>query len=248
LRVSLRAAWVWPLPALLAWLLAWAVYLAAGGLGLGVVPALMLAATAGAALALTVATRWRRLLVAAGFPLSLAASGAAVPGWAWLLPLALLLLLYPWRNWRDAPLYPTPRGALAGLADAAPLPPQARVLDAGCGAGDGLRALHAAYPQAELVGIESSAVLAALARRRCRKARIVRGDLWAADWSGHDLVYLFQRPESMPPALAKAARELRPDAWLVSLEFEVPGVPAHARLEPVAGKPVWVYRAQALRR
>jgi SAM-dependent methyltransferase len=246
--VKLRAAWVWPLPALLAWLLAWAVYLAAGGLGLGVVPALALATATGAALALTVATRWRRLLVGAGFPLSLAASGAAVPGWAWLLPLALLLLLYPLRNWRDAPLYPTPRGALAGLHEAAPLPPPARLLDAGCGAGDGLLALRAAYPQAELVGIESSRALVCVARLRCRFARVRHGDLWAADWSGYDLVYLFQRPESMPGALAKAARELRPGSWLVSLEFEAPGVRPHARIEAVTGKPVWVYRAGALPR
>jgi len=246
--VSLRAAWVWPLPALLAWLLAWAVYLAAGAIGLGVVAALALAAATGAALALTVATRWRRLLVAAGFPLSLAASGAAVPGWAWLLPLGLLLLLYPLRNWRDAPLYPTPRGALAGLADVAPLAPGARLLDGGCGTGAGLRALRAAYPQAELVGIESSRALAWAARLRCRDARIVHGDLWAADWSGYDLVYLFQRPESMPRAVAKAARELRPGGWLVSLEFEAAGASAHARLEAVAGKPVWVYRAAALPR
>ena len=39
----------------------------------------------------------RALVIAAGFPLSLLASGAAgaLPAWAWLLPLALLLLLYP---------------------------------------------------------------------------------------------------------------------------------------------------------
>jgi len=246
--VSLRAVGVWPLPALLAWLLAWVAYLAAGGLGLGPVPALALATATGAALALTVGTRWRRLLVAAGFPLSLAASGAALPGWAWLLPLAVLLLLYPLRNWRDAPLYPTPRGALAGLHEVAPLPPQARLLDGGCGAGDGLLALRAAYPQAELVGIESSTALVWAARLRCRDARVIRGDLWAADWSAYDLVYLFQRPESMPAALAKAARELRPGGWLVSLEFEVPGARPHARIEPVAGQPVWVYRAGALSR
>ena len=244
--VSLRA--VWPLPALLAWLLAWAVYVGAGALGLAAVPALAIATAVGAALALTVATRWRRLIVAAGFPLSLAATGAAVPAWAWLLPLALLLLLYPLRSWRDAPLYPTPRGALAGLQDAAPLPRGARVLDGGCGAGDGLLALRQTYPQAEIAGIEASRALAWIARLRCRFAEVHHGDLWAADWSGHDLVYLFQRPESMPGAVAKAARELRPGAWLVSLEFEAPGVRPHARIEAVAGKPVWVYRAGSLRR
>ena len=41
-------------------------------------------------------SKWRRLMIGAGFPLSLALSGAAsVPAWAWLLPLGLLLLVYP---------------------------------------------------------------------------------------------------------------------------------------------------------
>ena len=44
--------------------------------------------------------------------------------------------------------------------------------------------------------------------------------MWSADWSGFDLVYVFQRPESMERVLAKASRELRPGAWLASLEFE----------------------------
>ena len=55
-------------------------------------------------------TPWRRVFIAAGFPLSLAASGlaGAMPAWGWLLPLALLALVYPMNAWRDAPLFPTP--------------------------------------------------------------------------------------------------------------------------------------------
>jgi hypothetical protein len=49
------------------------------------------------------------------------------------------------------------------------------------------------------------------------------GDLWSASWRGLALVYLFQRPESMGRAWAKAEAELAPGAWLVSLEFVVPG-------------------------
>ncbi|MDZ4173560.1 hypothetical protein [Hydrogenophaga sp.] len=65
----------------------------------------------------------------------------------------------------------------------------------------------------------------------------------AADWSGYDMVYLFQRPESMARAMDKAAVELKPGAWLVSLEFEAVGWKPKAWLETVAGKPVWVYQA-----
>jgi len=78
---------------------------------------------------------------------------------------------------------------------------------------------------------------------RCRFVRVRRADIWAVDWSGYDLVYLFQRPESMPRAMEKAALELRPGAWLVSLEFEAAGWAPQAQLKNVDGKPVWLYRA-----
>jgi len=116
------------------------------------------------------------------------------------------------------------------------------VLDAGCGLGDGLKALRAAYPQAELHGLEWSWPLRALCALRCPWARVRQGDIWRADWSGYALVYLFQRPESMPRAAAKALDELQPGAWLVSLEFEAADLPAVARLQAPDGRPVWLYQ------
>ncbi|WP_227001387.1 methyltransferase domain-containing protein [Pulveribacter suum] len=239
-RLRLR----WPLPAVLAWAAAWLVHAAARPL-LGPLSALLLASAVGAAASLWGDAWWRRALIALGFPLSLLLSGtAALPAWAWLLPLGLLLLLYPVHAWRDAPVFPTPRGALAGLAQAAPLPAGARVLDAGCGLGDGLLALRQAYPGAQLEGIEWSWPLALACRLRCRFARVRRGDLWAADWSGCQLVYLFQRPESMARAAAKAQAEMASGAWLVSLDFPIAGVQPHAQLPGAAPRrqPVWLYR------
>ena len=66
--------------------------------------------------------------------------------------------------------------------------------------------------------------------------------MWATSWADQDMVYLFQRPETMPRAGQKALSEMAPGAWLVSLEFPVPAVEARARLETVPGKPVWIYR------
>ena len=77
-----------------------------------------------------------------------------------------------------------------------------RVLDAGCGLGHGLQALRHAYPKAQFYGIEWSATLRWLCALRLPWARISRGDIWLADWSGYQMVYLFQRPESMARALA----------------------------------------------
>jgi len=157
----------------------------------------------------------------------------------------LLLLLYPLRAWRDAPFFPTPALALRGLDGALGTPAPHSVLDAGCGAGHGLHALAALWPQAALHGVEWSRPLALLARWRCPRAQVRRGDLWADDWGAYDLVYLFQRPESMPRAAAKAGAEMRPGTWLVSLEFAVPGWPPHACLQQAGGRPVWVYRMAA---
>ncbi len=233
----------WPVPALLGWGAAWLAY---GGTRTALAPlaAMLLGSGMGVALSVLAQGWWRRALVALGFPLSLALSGTeALPAWAWLVPLALLLVLYPVRTWRDAPLFPTPRGALAALAGAAPLPPGAALLDAGCGLGDGLKALRQAYPNAALHGIEWSWPLALLCRLRCRFAQVRQGDLWAADWGGYHLVYLFQRPESMARAAAKAQREMAPQSWLVSLAFEVPGLLPVAQLPaPEPQRTVWVYR------
>lgn len=236
---------VWPLPALLAWGACWALFIALSRLAAPLPVALALAFALGLVLALPQGTRWRRLFVAAGFPLSLAASGlaAGLPAWAWLIALAALLLLYPLNAWRDAPMFPTPHDGLRGLASLAPLHAGARVLDAGCGLGDGLRELRREYPLAQIAGVEWSWPLRLLCAVRCRFARVTRGDLWASDWSRHDLVYLFQRPESMPRALEKACRELRPGTWLASLEFEVPGVRPTRVLDMPGRKPVWLYRA-----
>ena len=238
-----RLSSLWPLPALLTWLAAWVLFTALQRLGASPLLALGSACGLGVVASLLGATWWRRGMIALGFPLLLAVSGAVtLPAWAWLLPLLLLLLIYPLNAWRDAPLFPTPFHALKDLPAQVPLGPGAMVLDAGCGLGDGLKALRAAYPQAHLNGIEWSWPLRALCALRCPWARVRQGDIWRADWSGYDLVYVFQRPESMPRAAAKALDELQPGAWLVSLEFEAADWQALARLQSPDGRPVWVYQ------
>ena len=258
----------WPAPALLTWLAAWGLQL---GLA-GVSPASAgLAATGlglSVALALRGASRSRRLMVGLGFPASwllkawdagspaapaalwaaLPAVGAStdtatgLPAWVWLLPALLLLAVYPLRAWRDAPLFPTPRDALKGLSGLAPLPAGVRVLDAGCGLGHGLAALHTEYSAVGIEGVEWSWLLRLASALRCPWARVRQGDMWRSDWSGLALVYLFQRPESMARALAKAQAEMAPGSWLVSLEFKVAGTAPTAALQRKGAKPVWLYQ------
>ncbi|MDP9045931.1 MAG: class I SAM-dependent methyltransferase [Pseudomonadota bacterium] len=235
----------WPLPALLVWGLAWSGFALLRGFGAPLPLSIATGAVLGVGLSPLGGTPWRRLFIAGGFPLSLAVSGAAaaLPAWGWLLPLALLALVYPLNAWGDAPLFPTPERALRGLGVEVPLARTARVLDAGCGLGDGLRELRREYPDVALHGLEWSWPLRVLCAWRCPYARVRRGDIWAADWSAYDLVYAFQRPESMDRAAEKATRELRAGAWLASLEFEAPGFVATRVLACPDGRSLFLYQA-----
>lgn len=234
----------WPLPALLAWIGAWTVFLGLTATGAAPWMAAALGVGIGLGAGWTGQTPWRRFFIAAGFPLSLVLSGlpTGIEPWVWLLPLGGLLVLYPTKSWKDAPLFPTPKNVLEGLGSVTNLPPNAPVLDAGCGLGHGLLELHRAFPQAQLYGLELSWPLRLLCALRCPFAQVRRGNIWGENWAPYQMVYLFQRPESMPRAVDKAAKEMSPGTWLVSLEF--PALP----LEPTAvlrnrpDKPVWIYR------
>lgn len=237
----------WPLPAVLVWLLCWAVFQLALAWQLDWAVSAGVATLLGWLLAAGAPSRSRRWWVGLGFPVLMLAAWAAqhqwllIPGWVWLLPVAALLLLYPLGAWRDAPLFPTPVGVLDDLPTVAALEPGSAVLDAGCGLGHGLDALRRAYPLARWHGVEKSRLLAWWCQRRCRWAQVHCADMWQHDWSGYALVYVFQRPESMPGVWQKACRELPAGAWLVSLEFVVPDVQAVAQIECEDGKMVWVY-------
>lgn len=232
----------WPTLALLSWAACFAVWRLFGPDW----PAALVASGLGFILAGLHRQTWRRLIVASGFPLALLFTGTDLPAWIWLIPLAVLVLAYPRRGWTDAPLFPTPHDALRALPERVKLHAGARVLDAGCGLGDGLVALRRAYPGVSFAGIEYSGFLWLLARLRCPWADIARGDLWAQSWREPDLVYLFQRPESMPRALDKARAEMRPGSWLVSLDFPLPGQPVFAQLDTGTRHQLYVYRARDL--
>jgi SAM-dependent methyltransferase len=186
----------------------------------------------------------RAAALAMGFPVSFWLLGmATLPAWVWLLPLVLIVWVYPMRAWRDAPVFPTPLNALRDVPRYAILPAQAKILDAGCGAGDGLKALRMAYVNAQWIGIEFSRPLSWLAKFRCPWAEVRCGDIWEDHWGAYDMVYLFQRPETMPRAVEKAKVEMKPGAWLVSLEFEAAELKPTATTEASPARTVWLYQA-----
>ena len=202
LKPHLERLLPWPLPALLAWAGGWAAATAARSTGAGW--DLLVGTAVAATLALVSDGLRRRAIAALGFPLSalvLAGPGSAMPAPVWLAALLPLALVYPLRAWRDAPFFPTPARALQGL-DAVVSPAPDRVLDAGCGLGHGLVALQRVWPQAQLHGLEWSWPMAGLAARRVPGAQVARADMWVRNWAEFDLVYLFQRPESMARSIS----------------------------------------------
>ena len=233
---------VWPLPALLVWGGAWLLFVG-GQRWLPWWAAAGLAVVFSVGASVWGSTWWRRGWIAAGFPLSFAVLVAgSLPGWGWLLLLGGLLLVYPLNAWRDAPIFPTPAGALQGLAAQLVLPPGAKVLDAGCGLGDGLRALRQAWPQARIYGVEWSWVLRWACALRCPWASVRQGNMWVADWGPYHLVYLFQRPESMSRAAVKSMAEMPLGAWLVSLNFPLPDTPPTLSASLPDGRAVYAYQ------
>lgn len=232
----------WPLPALAAWLVGWLLWHllpAPWDMPLSTIPVTLVAWRQQG-----LARNTRRVVLALGWVSSLwlLVGMDRLPASVWLLLLGALLLAYPLSAWRDAPIFPTPTGALDVLATQLSLPVKASVLDAGCGTGAGLRALRRAFPQALHQGIERSLLLACWARLRCPWAVIFHGDLWRRSWAPYSLVYLFQRPESMARAWDKARSEMADGSWLVSLEFRIPGQRPQASWPLTAGRRLWLYR------
>ena len=236
---------IWPLPALLAWSLSWGLYAFLNALDVDDAWCLVAATLLSLLLSALGTTLWRRCLIVLGFPLSqllVNSSALSMPPVAWLCLLVLIALVYPLNAWSDAPLFPTPSRALIEMPAHIQLSAGARILDAGCGLGDGLKALRKAYPQAQFFGLEMSWLLRVFCAIRCPWAKIRQGNIWLADWSSYDVVYMFQRPESMPKAMSKAKAEMRSGTWLVSLEFEARDLVANAKCIGSDSRPVWMYK------
>ena len=69
-------------------------------------------------------------------------------------------------------------------------------------------------------------LISAILSKLTGRGTIHRRDIWSADISSADIVYVFLSPEPMPAIHDKARREMKPGSLLVSNSFAIPGLDA----------------------
>lgn len=183
-----------------------------------------LAALAGAALGLP---RWWIPLNFALPWLLEGAQGLPLPGWAYLMGLLLLALVFGGGLLTRVPLYHANAAAWRALAEAVPAGATSLV-DLGCGLGGPLAHLARTRPELRLVGVEASPLTWLLARLRCRRfpqVEVRLGSFWKVPLADFDVAYAFLSPEPMPALWEKVRREMRPGTRFLSHTFAVPDRP-----------------------
>lgn len=126
------------------------------------------------------------------------------------------------------------------LLAAVPLAEAVRVVDVGCGPGNSTELLAARFPDAEVVGLDSSPDMLASARKRLPDCRFVEADI--ATWrpaQPADLVFANAVLQWVPDHLGVVERLL---AETRHLAFQVPdnlGEPSHVAMRETASDGPW---------
>jgi ubiquinone/menaquinone biosynthesis C-methylase UbiE len=154
------------------------------------------------------------------------------------VPIALLIFAIPLSaagEWQDppkakklAPYVSSPQPIAERMLQVANLKAGETVYDLGCG--DGRIVLTAAKTfKAKGVGVELSEPLVKRAQREVEtlglkeRVQIIQGDMMDVSLSDANVVALYLLTEANSQLKPKLARELKPGARVVSLDFKIPG-------------------------
>ncbi len=171
-------------------------------------------------------SKWQKLFLLLGFPLSsfLLQINQASSSVGWLMPLFILLLIYPPNSWKDAPIFPTPSNALNGLNFILDLKNNSKILDFGSGTGNGIRAILKEWPNSYVFGVENSILFYLFTKFKYPKATIIFKNMWDVHLSNFNVLYVFQRPETMNQIWEKAKKEMPPKSFVISLSFPIENI------------------------
>ena len=101
-----------------------------------------------------------------------------------------------------------------------------KIYDLGAGHGDLSRKIAEKFPQADVTGIEISALAAKRAEQKSRhqdNLSIIKTDFMTTDLSKANAIVLFLIDTMMPPLRKKLRKELRPGTLIISNKFPLGG-------------------------
>lgn len=183
--------------------------------------------SAGLTRGLGLAVWWQWIALAFPFAVALALSAGSLPAWPFGLGFLLLYLFFSNAARERVPLYLTNRATIEALSRLMTERGGATFIDLGSGLGGVVRGLAGKGRNAE--GYETAPMaflISAVLSKLTGRGTIHRQDIWSADISSADIVYVFLSPEPMLAIHDKARREMKPGSLLVSNSFAIPGLDA----------------------
>lgn len=187
--------------------------------------------------------RWIHLC----FPIAVwSMSNWHVPNELYLAGFVISLSLF-WTTFRtQVPFFPSRPIVWQQVAKLISQDKPVRLIDIGSGLGD--MAMHIAKLRTDsnIEGIEIAplpwVVSYIRAKMRRSTAMFKLGDYRALDFANYDVIFAYLSPAAMLALWDKAHNEMLPGSMLISLEFEIPGIPASLCIEGEGKSPaiyVW---------
>ncbi len=196
--------------------------------------AAMQAVLAATLAALMRSDRWWLLLHLCFVPAIVLTLRIGAPAWAYVLLLGVLLLTYGAIFRSQVPLFLSNRATVERLALWLEDRAAKHILDVGSGTGRFVLLLARRLESSHVTGYEQAflpALLGRIAARRLDTVQLRHADFWSEHFGRYDVVYAFLSPVPMLRLWHKASAEMRPQSWLVSNSFPVPGRMADEVLE-----------------
>lgn len=174
-------------------------------------------------------------------------SMTALPSELYLFGFLISLGVF-WTTFRSqVPFFPSRPIVWKKVAQLIPHKKHVRMIDIGSGLGDLSMAIARMRPNSRIEGIEVaplpwliSRVRAALSRSR---AQFTLGDYYTLDFANYDIVFAYLSPAAMPKLYQKAQPEMQAGSFLVSYEFEIPGVePTFVMEQPGNTPDIYVWK------
>jgi hypothetical protein len=178
-----------------------------------------------------------------GFPLAMwGMSSWQVPSELYLAGFIISLSLF-WTTFRSqVPFFPSRPIVWQQVAKVIPQHRPVRLIDIGSGLGDMAMHMSKLRSDSHIEGIEIAPLpwLISYVRAKLRRSNAVfkMGDYRTLDFANYDVIFAYLSPAAMLTLWEKASQEMQSGSFLISLEFEIPGVTPSIRIEGSENSPM----------